>query len=99
MRIVHEFRIEPKKNVNLKLPRPSRILHVGMQGMDMFVWALLPLEATKAREVHRLRILTTGEPMDAEEAMQAHYVGTVTTRADQTWHVFELPPTTHDDDE
>jgi hypothetical protein len=58
----------------------GRIVHVGIQGMSIYVWAEL---GDGINETHNVRYTGTGMQYDGE------YVGTVVEDNGLVWHVIE----------
>lgn len=74
----------------IKMPVNARILHVGIQGTDVCIWALVwPLITQEERY---FQIVGTGRPFDATGMV---HIGSVQHRPDYegshefVWHIFE----------
>jgi len=65
----------------------DEILHVGEQGDEgrIFMWVIHHLDT--AREKVRIDVYPTGVPLDSGNRI--FHIGTVVTKDDLVWHVFE----------
>ena len=89
MRTIHKFLIPYRLTEiipAITMPRAARPLSVGMQGQDLYVWALVDPEAPIAE--HMFAVRGTGHPI-TPEVEQGDFVGTVFDGPD-VWHVFSL---------
>jgi hypothetical protein len=61
MRKIFKYRIEPEGDTAVRMPSGSRLLSIGYQGGEAFLWAQVNL---RAHEISRtIRAVTTGEEL------------------------------------
>jgi len=74
--------------VDIDMKIGAKVLSIGIQNMQICVWALVDPEAETAQ--YRFRIVGTGHPM-ADEVGQLDFIGTVMTLDDAlAFHVFGM---------
>jgi hypothetical protein len=71
--------------VNIEMMPDARIVHVDMQGEDIYLWVIFPrcYEEDK-KDTRTFQIVATGQDFNG------FYVGTVLEDARFVWHVIEL---------
>lgn len=80
---IWKFPLELTDVNRVTMPAQSHILHVGMQGETLCLWALVAPEASKVTRVIAIR--GTGHPCNIEHT---RHVGSVFDRQ-FVWHVFD----------
>ena len=86
MRTIYKYALEITDRQEIKLPHGAKILHVGMQGETLCLWAQVRAENSLAGRV--IWVFGTGNPMDEGAALTATYLGTVMDRM-FVWHVYD----------
>ena len=85
---VWKFELQLNDEVALKMPACAVLLHVGTQGTQLCLWALVDPEAPTAER--RIRVAGTGHPIDYAP-VELRHVGTVLLADDRlVFHVFEI---------
>lgn len=77
-----ELRPEP---TTLMMPQHAEIAAVGMQGLELVLWARGDTEAAKQPRV----FVVCGTGREAPSPQEAAYVGTAQDAVGLVWHVFE----------
>ena len=67
------------------MPAGARMLHVGEQYGDLYVWAMVRPDATPVS--HKFFVLGTGQPIDHLE-FDSKFLGSVQMSTGVVWHVF-----------
>ena len=76
--------------VKIKMPAGSRIKKFGYQGIQLVVWAEVPLGIEEEQD-HTLKLTYTGVEVPATEKYAAsRYIGTLTLAAGLVIHLHEL---------
>lgn len=70
----------------VQMPYGSNILHVGMQGTTITIWAMV--EEKNSLVNRDITVVGTGWELP-KEAVNWKYIGTVQTDGGFVWHVFE----------
>ena len=84
---IWKFELPVEDEVSVEMPRGSRVLSVGVQGVRIFLWALCPTGRVP-KEVRRFAIRGTGHPADG--VSRNGFIGTVMLHGDAlVFHVFE----------
>lgn len=86
MRSVYKYEIPVTNSPSLLLPPHSEILHFGVQGSSLMIWALV-YPQYESRELVQLRLVGTGHPIQEEQELK--YIGT-TLSGPYVWHLFQL---------
>lgn len=93
MLTVYKYDLRPGYT-DLRLPQGAKILHVGAQGDEPRLWALVDT-AQAATWDFRFLVTGTGQPITVDSPADLRHVGTVTLSIygmPTVWHVFEVPP-------
>jgi hypothetical protein len=85
MNRVFKYPLPVQGTVDILMPYGARILTIGAQGEDMFVWALVNPDLELEHQTHRFHIVGTGHPcpFSAHKHLETVIVGQF------VWHVFE----------
>lgn len=87
MTTVHKYSLEMSDHVSIKMPRGSQLLHVGIQGGGLYLWARVDTDAPRVRR--DLRVAGTGHSLG--DAYDRPHIGTVITASGAlVLHVFDL---------
>lgn len=62
MRKIYKYKLEIEGDTFVRMPVGSKILSVGFQNNDPYVWALINLRAHEC--ARRIRVVPTGEEVD-----------------------------------
>ena len=86
MQEVWKFPLPMHGSAEVLMPVDARVIHVGVQGNRICLWALVSPDAEKT--VRQFRVVGTGWPM----TKVGRHLGTVITGT-YVWHVFAVPET------
>ncbi len=87
MKVVHKYLLPAQDEVKLEMPIGARVLHVGAQGKQLCLWALVnPKGKTRTRT---FRIAGTGHEVGS--ASPTHLGTALMNNGAFVLHVFEVP--------
>lgn len=87
MKIVYKYPVIGVMG-HIEMPKGSKILHVGFQNRELFVWALVDVSEAET-ETRCFRLVATGGIIHTSEIKQ--FIGTVFENyGGYVWHVFEI---------
>ena len=81
-RTIHKFKIEPNQVARLR--KGAKVLSVGAQGDDLFIWAEVDLDQKEFID-YPVRVFGTGFSM--EDHFSGKFLGTV-FQGSLVWHIF-----------
>lgn len=81
----YELDFEQKNKTTVFIPTDSKILKIGLQGDDLFLWALVDTLNEKVEEI-KIEIYGTG--WEIENAEQLEHLMTYHQNG-HVWHVFK----------
>ena len=87
MRRIYKYRLEITDYQRIELPVGARLLHVGEQSGELYLWAMV--WTTNNTEPCQVRIFGTGNPVYSGDL--GEFVGTVQMSSGLVWHVFAEP--------
>lgn len=92
MKTIYKYTLPIQDRIELQIPKKAFRLHVGMQGLDLQLWALIDTDDEVVTRV--LYIVGTGKPLPKEADV---FLGSVQDRQ-FVWHVFtsSSDPTGHE---
>jgi hypothetical protein len=89
MKTVYKYALPIEDEVRIPLPAFAEVLSVGVQGENLFVWALVDPSIPNLHKT--FRIAGTGHPIEEPEKWK--FIGTVFLyEGSFVAHVFELDP-------
>lgn len=83
---IWKFLVDLNDEVDVKMPRGARLLHVGEQCGEIFLWAMM--DPNTEFVVRRIAVRGTGHPCD-ESLFDAPHIGTVFTQSNLVFHLFD----------
>ncbi len=86
MRKIWKYELRGLTGTVLEMPRDATIVHVGMQGNVICMWALVDVNAEKERRM--FRPFGTGHEIHDDIRCSYEYVGTVFDGS-FVWHIME----------
>jgi hypothetical protein len=87
MKTVYKYELPTEDIAALQMPAGAELLHVGVQGSDVMLWARVDPDAPCV--TRRVRFAGTGHPLG--EGADAPYVGTALLYNGRlVFHVFDL---------
>lgn len=87
-KVIYKYKLDTTDWQNIDLPKNSDILCVQIQNDLLYLWALINPN-TKIKEVNRIRIIGTGQPISDE--VIGRYIGTYQIpKYNLVYHVFVL---------
>lgn len=92
-KIIYKYLLPIKDGAKhaIKMPVNARILHLGVQGDNICIWALVYPMTTQ--EERYFEIVGTGDPFDPTKMVHVgtvqHEVGNEWGKQEFVWHVFE----------
>lgn len=84
MHRIFKYQVDRQK---IKMPVGAKILHAGMQGNGMFIWAMV--DDTQPEETRRFITLPTGMAIADDLLGDLVHISTVQAPP-YVWHVFEV---------
>lgn len=85
MKTVYKYPLQITSYQKVGMHQHAQVLHVGAQGNQLFLWALIE-DQLPGQERH-IRIYGTGHEID--QSMVLNHLGTVQMPDGCVWHVFE----------
>jgi len=76
---------DPVASQTVEIPVDAKILHVGEQHGELYVWAMVNTESTVVN--YKFFVLGTGVPIDHLEIV-SKFVGSVQMSSGLVWHIF-----------
>jgi hypothetical protein len=61
MQTIYKYPFQVDDEVRIEMPENARVLHVGLQGAQPCLWAMVDPENRPV--IHRFRVFGTGHPM------------------------------------
>lgn len=92
MKTVHKYPIVPNgmpyegPTVHVTMPAFAEVLHVGVQGDDAFLWALV--DTHKPMQVHSFEVYGTGHEVICDPPFVLHHLGTIHLPTGLVFHIF-----------
>jgi hypothetical protein len=89
MKVVYKYAVSPHNGKAVELPRPAKIVKVGMQGDTLMLWAEHGVpDANTSHVTRHFDVFGTGHPIPED----AVHVGTFFD-GPFVWHVYETMET------
>jgi hypothetical protein len=88
---VHKFKLDLYGNDRVEIPEGAKVIHAGMQGKDICIWAIVDTESPM--EKRWFWIAGTGHPLPRAKNGKVEHIRTIQdVRPDReyVWHIFEL---------
>ncbi len=84
---IYKYRLDQNETSlqSIAMPADAKVLHVGEQYRELYVWALVNEHSTNVN--YKFFVLGTGESIDHLE-MNSKFVGSVQMSNGLVWHVF-----------
>ena len=88
-KVIYKYKIDDEDYADprIKLPAWSKILYVGVQKGDIYIWALIDKDENLSEYV-TFRIVATGEDMEQYFLNSHDYIGTVQIES-FVWHIYK----------
>ena len=88
MKRIYKYKLNYDQSQKVILPPDAKILAVGAQGDDIFIWAMVdPMDIPTSTRC--IEIYGTGHDIPDTDLYVRNYLGTVHMRNGLVWHVFE----------
>ena len=89
MKTVYKYQIQPIEIQEINLPIQSKILSVGTQDGELYLWAEINLENHTIEEPRKIRVSGTGWTLEDGECRK--FIGTAHMPEQKlVWHVYEV---------
>jgi hypothetical protein len=82
---VFKYPVRIEEGQNIKMPTGAKLLSLGAQAGDLFMWALVNPEASKV--MRRVSVVGTG--WLTPELSDMTYISTYQTHGLSVWHLFD----------
>lgn len=87
MKVIYKFYLSIKDEQKIKMPVGSKIISIGQQSEDVYLWAICDPE--NGFENRTIYIFGTGHELPPDINLRS-FLGTVTTYdGNYVWHIFE----------